>query len=197
MLKYVLILFIYFIAYFFYYNHRKYTCRHFQILAQFSFTTGERELDYYHQKVNIRVAPRVAKRLKTQDLRTLGNFKEIPETLGIDRKVFSRPHKRQISTVVSQNCEKSAVNHFIEKPMLVNFVDLSTIFRPRLQISQNPLEYSSNAHFLRTYFFTFLFKEKFSHFEDLCVCAHFTSFSIPLIRTQDTGFKLCMPNQLS
>ena len=38
-------------------------------LAQFFFTTSETELDYYHQKVSVRVASRVGERLKTEDLR--------------------------------------------------------------------------------------------------------------------------------
>ena len=37
------------------------------------------EQDYYHLKVNVRVASRVTEPLKTKDLRKLGNFKKIPE----------------------------------------------------------------------------------------------------------------------
>ena len=37
----------------------------FHILKQFTFSTSERELDYYHKMVNLRVASRAAKRLKT------------------------------------------------------------------------------------------------------------------------------------
>ena len=37
----------------------------FHFLAQFVFTTSETEVDYYHQKVNIRVASQVIERLKT------------------------------------------------------------------------------------------------------------------------------------
>ena len=38
----------------------------FHILKQFTFSTSERELDYYYYKmVNLRVASRAAKRLKT------------------------------------------------------------------------------------------------------------------------------------
>ena len=51
----------------------------------------------------------------------------------IDRKVLSRPAKKKILTVLLHNFKKSAVTHSIEKPMLLNFVDLSTIFCPRLQ----------------------------------------------------------------
>ena len=42
------------------------------------------ETNSYHQKVNMQVASRVAERLKTCDLRKLGNFKKIPEMLGFD-----------------------------------------------------------------------------------------------------------------
>ena len=54
--------------------------------SHFSFTTSERELDYYHQKMNIRIA----EQLKTSDPRKLGNFKETHEMLGTDTKVLSR-----------------------------------------------------------------------------------------------------------
>ena len=37
----------------------------FHILAQFPFITSEKELHFYHQKVNIQVASRVLKGLKT------------------------------------------------------------------------------------------------------------------------------------
>ena len=43
-------------------------------------------MNYYHQKVNVRFASRVAEKLKTQDLRKLGNFKRISEKLGIGGK---------------------------------------------------------------------------------------------------------------
>ena len=39
--------------------------RFFHISTQFPFTTSERELDFYHQNVNRRVASRVTERLKT------------------------------------------------------------------------------------------------------------------------------------
>ena len=37
----------------------------FHVLPQFLFTTTETEVDYYHQKVSVQVASRVAERLKT------------------------------------------------------------------------------------------------------------------------------------
>ena len=39
--------------------------RLFHFLEQFFFTASETELNYYHQKLSVRVASRVAERLKT------------------------------------------------------------------------------------------------------------------------------------
>ena len=58
--------------------------RLFHFFAQFFFITSAMELDYYHQKVNVRVASGVAKRLKTYDLSKIGNLKKILEMLGFD-----------------------------------------------------------------------------------------------------------------
>ena len=45
---------------------------------------------------------------------------------------FSLPPKRQILTVVLQNCKKSAVKHSIENSTLLYSVDLSAKFFQRL-----------------------------------------------------------------
>ena len=47
------------------YNLGQNICRLFHFSAQFFFTVSETELDYYHQKVSVQVASRVAERLKT------------------------------------------------------------------------------------------------------------------------------------
>ena len=65
----------------------------FYVLAQFLFTTSEMELDYYHQKVRVRVASRVAKRLKTYDLKKLENFKKVFAMLGFDDEYLARNTK--------------------------------------------------------------------------------------------------------
>ena len=67
-------------------------------------------------------------------LKKLGHFKEISEILGIDGTATGRPPKREILTVVSQNCKKSAAKYSIEKPIPPNFVDPSTIPCQRLQL---------------------------------------------------------------
>ena len=52
------------------YNHGHNIMRIFDVLRNFPFTTSETKPDYWY----IRVASRVAKRLKTLDLRKLGKF---------------------------------------------------------------------------------------------------------------------------
>ena len=52
--------------------------------------------------------------------------------LWIDEKSPASPPEGQILTIVLENCENSAVKHFKETPILLNFVDLSTKFCPWL-----------------------------------------------------------------
>ena len=47
------------------YNLGQNIWRVFHFLVQVFFTTSETELDYYHQEVSVRVASRIAERLKT------------------------------------------------------------------------------------------------------------------------------------
>ena len=112
------------------YNLRQNICGLFYFLSQLVFITSETKLDYYHQKVNVRVAWRVAERLK--DLSQLGNFKKIPEMLGFDGEYPAAPQKAKFGWFLVKNCKKSAVKHSIEKPSLLNFVSLSPTLCPRL-----------------------------------------------------------------
>ena len=56
----------------------------------------------------------------------------MPSMLGIDEKVLSPPGKSQILTIMLQKCQKLALKHSIEEPVLLNYMNLSTIFCPRL-----------------------------------------------------------------
>ena len=114
------------------YNLGQNIWRVFHFLVQVFFTTSETELDYYHQKVSVRVASRIAERLKTQDLRKLGNLRKIPEILGIDGEYPTVQLKSKFGRFVVKNCKKSAVKHSIERPILLNFVSLSPTFCPIL-----------------------------------------------------------------
>ena len=63
----------------------------------------------------------------TEDLRfseIRGKFQEMSEMLGNVEEVLSRYPKRKILTIVLQNCKKSSVKRFIQKPMSLDFVDL-------------------------------------------------------------------------
>ena len=90
------------------------------------------ELDYYDQKVNVRVASRVAERLKTQNLRKLRNFKNIPKMLGFHSEYPAIHPKAKFWRFSVKNRTKSAVKHSIEKLILLSFVNLSPTFCPRL-----------------------------------------------------------------
>ena len=65
-------------------------------------------------------------------LRKLGNFKKIPEMLGFDGEYPAVQPKAKFWHFLVKNCKKSAVKHSIEKPILLNFVNLSPTFCPRL-----------------------------------------------------------------
>ena len=53
--------------------------RVFDVAPNFPFTTGEMMGDYYLQTCNIKVASRVAKQLKTYDLKKLENTGKVPK----------------------------------------------------------------------------------------------------------------------
>ena len=66
------------------YNLGQNICRLFPFLAEFVLSTSETELDYYQQKVNVRVASRMAEQFKIEDFRKLENFTKILQMLGSD-----------------------------------------------------------------------------------------------------------------
>ena len=68
-----------------------------------NFTSSETKQNYSHQKVNVRVASRVSKRLKTCGLRKFGDFKKIHETLGFD--------DTQLTTTQQANFDICAKTH--------------------------------------------------------------------------------------
>ena len=62
----------------------------------------------------------------------LGNFVEIPEMLVFDGKYLAGYPNSKFWRFSGKNRKISAVKHSIEKPVLLNFVNLSTTFCPRL-----------------------------------------------------------------
>ena len=104
----------------------------FHFLAQFLITTSKAELDYCQLKLNAQVAEWVAERLKTYDLRKLGNFKKILEMLGFDGEYSAVHPKGKFWRFALKNRKESAVKHSIENSNLLNFMNLSPTSCPRL-----------------------------------------------------------------
>ena len=72
-------------------NHFHNVLRLFDALPNFPFTTSEKMRDYYFQPWYIRVDSRVAKRLKTLNLRKLRNIRKV-----------SKPHRMITQCTVFQ-----------------------------------------------------------------------------------------------
>ena len=98
------------------------------------------ELDYYHEKMNARVDSRVAKILKTDGPQKLGNFKKIPEMFEFDGEYAAVQPKAKFSRFSLKNCKNSAATHSIEKPIMLNFVNLSTAFCPQYILISNSVQ---------------------------------------------------------
>ena len=101
-------------------------------MAQFLLTTRETKLDYYHQKLNVRAASLVTEQLKTSDLRKLGNFKKLSKMLRFVSNYTAVHPKVKSWPFLVKNREKSAVKYSIEKPILLDFVNLSPTSCSRL-----------------------------------------------------------------
>ena len=69
-------------------------------------------LDYYHQRVNVRVATQVVEILKMGSWKS-GNFKKIPEMLGFHGEYPADHPKRQILTFLQEILQKihCKINH--------------------------------------------------------------------------------------
>ena len=104
-------------------------CSFFHFLVQFLLNTSETKLNYYHHKLNVWDSWRVAERLKT--------FKKIPEMVRFDGKYPADYPKAKFWRFTRKNCKISHVKHSIEKPVLLNYLNLFTIFRPILYIYQS------------------------------------------------------------
>ena len=62
---------------------------------------------------------RVAERIKTWDLRKLGNFMKVPEMLGFDGEYSSSHLKAKFWGFSAKSGKISAVKHFVEKPIFL------------------------------------------------------------------------------
>ena len=71
------------------YNLGQNFCRLFHFLAQFLFTTNETELDYYHQKVIVRVALRASEHF-------LNDFLELEKSHLLFKLIFKATQSQKI-----------------------------------------------------------------------------------------------------
>ena len=67
-----------------------------------------------------------------KDLRKLVNFRKIPQILVFDGKYPAVQPKTKFCCFLVKNCKTSAVKHSIESTTLLNFLNLSPTFCPRL-----------------------------------------------------------------
>lgn len=100
---------------------RQNICRFFHIFLPIPFTVSKIKPDCYHQKVNAKAA---------EQLKELRRILGIPRVPGIDRE-YPVGHQKKESFTVCKKTEK-AVKHSKKKLILLNFVNLSAIFCPRL-----------------------------------------------------------------
>ena len=66
------------------------------------------------------------------DLRKLENLKKVPEMLGFHGEYSAVHPKVKFRRFLVKNWKQSAVKYSIRKPILLNFVNLSPTFCPRL-----------------------------------------------------------------
>ena len=103
-------------------------CRLFHVSAQFLFTTSEMKLDYYQQKVNVRVVSRV---VESPEQQILGNFEKIPEMLGMMASTQPTIHKPNFD-IRAKISRKIICQSLHSKICCKQFLKLSKIFRQRL-----------------------------------------------------------------
>ena len=65
--------------------------------------------------MNLRVASQVVERLKSEDLRKLGDFKKIPEMQGFDGEYPTVQPKAKFCRFFAKNYKKAAVKHSVER----------------------------------------------------------------------------------
>ena len=76
-------------------------------------------------KCTSKVSSRIAERLKTWDLKKLGNFKKTPAVLGTKDKHSTGHQKKKNLLTEREDYENCFVKHLLEKRILFNFVNCS------------------------------------------------------------------------
>ena len=82
----------------------------YNILVQIRFITSKTKLDIQQSKLGIRVASRAAERLKTQDLRKLGNIRKISNLSGYIAQCLVSLQKLRLCQQQLKNTQKHIPN---------------------------------------------------------------------------------------
>ena len=96
----------------------------------------------------------VPKKEKKKKKKDLGNLKKIPEMLGFDGEFPAVNPKAKFRRFLVKSCKKSAVKHSVEKHILLNFVNLSPTFCPRLYLRR---QYTTFDDYILLYYFRRLY----------------------------------------
>ena len=152
------------------------------MLAQFAFTTSKGERDYYHLRMH--ELPHDL----PDDLREISKFQENPWNAWNWWQVPNSPPKTQILTVVFQNCEKSAEDHFIKKSCFTWFCRLvRNISLMIVKILRNAVRWErKNTLVKELHGFLFSFKILFSYVGSRSVMIWYDFLQTPRVPAHKT-----------
>ena len=94
-------------------NHVHNVLRLCDVLSKFLFTTSETMHDYYLETQYIRVATRVAKALKIQDLRKLGNNREVSKLHRMIAQCPVSPPKQKLCYYQKKTVKTQKLDFFL------------------------------------------------------------------------------------
>ena len=96
------------------------------------------KLDILYNKFGVRVASRVAERLKTQNLSNLGNIREF--RIRVETQSSTTPSRNYTLAIAVKKHGKENINLFLSRPVLMGFSILFQIFSSGLSINRKKTE---------------------------------------------------------
>ena len=110
----------------YFYDQSKKNLGLFYLCTSFPFTTSESELDYHHQKLNVKFSHDLPNNLRR---RILG--RKFHKNLKIERihnLVPNLPSRNKTLAIAPENSEKTAIDLSMESSTLHEFVNFSQMF---------------------------------------------------------------------
>ena len=96
------------------------------------------KLDILYNRFGVRVASRVAERLKTQNLSNLGNIREF--RIRVETQSSTTPSRNYTLAIAVKKHGKENINLFLSRPVLMGFSILFQIFSSGLSINRKKTE---------------------------------------------------------